>query len=188
MPESKDNMVVRGLSGNFAGMCVFHNRGRKTFMRKIPAKPSVPASEKQKAGRKRFADCQKYANAANKDPLLKAGYAAKAKSGESAYNRALSDALLPPKLGKFNTEKYQGRPNDSFTVEAKDDFMVISITITIHNATGELIEQGNAVMELNEIDWLYVATADNENFRGSIITATAMDLPGNKTIRMLIFV
>jgi hypothetical protein len=186
MPESKDNMVVHGLSGNFAGMCVFHTRAGKTFMRKIPAKPSVPGSEEQKAARKRFAACQKYAKAANKDPLLKAAYRTRAKPGSSAYNRALSDALRPPKLGKFETEDYFGRIGDHFTVEARDDFKVASVTITIHDAKGKLIEKGRAVMQINEFDWLYTTTANNENLKGSTITATAMDLPGNETSDSLI--
>ena len=49
MPESKNNFVVHGLSGTFAGMGTFHIRGKKTFLRKIRAKPSVPDSEEQAA-------------------------------------------------------------------------------------------------------------------------------------------
>ena len=55
MPESKNNFVVHGLSGTFAGIGTFHNRGRKTFLRKIRAKPSVPGLKEQVAVKERFA-------------------------------------------------------------------------------------------------------------------------------------
>ena len=41
MPESRNNFIVHGPSGTFAGIGTFHIRGRKTFLRKIRAKPSV---------------------------------------------------------------------------------------------------------------------------------------------------
>jgi hypothetical protein len=36
-------------------------------------------------------------------------------------------------------------------------------------------------MQINTNDWLYAVTVANEPFTGSKITATATDLPGNKT-------
>jgi hypothetical protein len=41
MPESTDNFIVHSLSGIFTGIGTFHNRGRKTFLRKIRVNPSV---------------------------------------------------------------------------------------------------------------------------------------------------
>ena len=79
MPESKNNFIVDGLSGTFAGIGTFHRRGRKTFLRKIRAKPSVPDSKEQLAIKKRFAEYIKYAKAAIKDPEIKAAYARAAK-------------------------------------------------------------------------------------------------------------
>ena len=72
MPESKNNFVVHGLSGTFAGIGI---RGRKTFLRKIRAKPSVPGSKEQVAVKKRFAEYIRYAKAAIKLPAIKAAYA-----------------------------------------------------------------------------------------------------------------
>ena len=43
MSESKDNFVAHGLSG----IGTFHIRGRKTFLRKIRAKPSEPDSKER---------------------------------------------------------------------------------------------------------------------------------------------
>jgi hypothetical protein len=181
MPESKGNFIVHGLTGTFPGIGTFHRRGNKTFLRKIRAKPSVPDSDKQSAVKQRFAQCIKYARAAIKDPVIKAAYSAAAKPGKSAFNRAFSDAFYPPKINTVKTDNYQGRPGDSLTVEVIDDFKVAAVHICIHDATFRLIEQGDAVMQVNEIDWLYVATAVSESPAGTMITATATDLPGNIT-------
>ena len=179
MPESKDNFVVHGLSGTFAGIGTFHIRGRKTFLRKIRAKPSVPDSKEQIAVKRRFAEYIKYAKAAIKDPDIKAAYAAVANPGRTAFNRAVTDACNPPKIGKIDTASYHGQPGDYLIIEATDDFRVIAVQICIHHANGHLIELGEAMMQINTVDWLYTVT--NELFTGSRITATATDLPGNKT-------
>jgi hypothetical protein len=58
---------------------------------------------------------------------------------------------------------------------------VTSVHICIHHANGHLIEQGDAIMQINTGDWLYPVAVANEPFAGSKIMATATDLPGNKT-------
>lgn len=181
MPESKGNFIVYGLTGTFSGIGTFHRRGNKTFLRKIRAKPSVPDSKKQVAVKQRFAQCIQYAKAAIKDPVIKAAYAAVAKPGKNAFNRAVTDAFYPPKIKKVNTDNYLGRPGDSITIEAIDDFKVAAVYISIHDAMYRLIEQGDSIMQVNEIDWLYVATIGNVSLAGSMITAVATDLPCNKT-------
>ncbi len=181
MPESKDNFIVAGLSGTFAGIGTFHKRGRKTFLRKIRAKPSVPDSQEQVAVKKRFAEYIKYAKTAIKDPDIKAAYARAAKPGTTAFNRAVTDACTPPKIGKIDTDNYHGRPGDYLIIEATDDFRVVAVQICIHHANGHLIEQGDAIMQINAVDWLFAVTVANEPFAGSKITATATDLPGSKT-------
>jgi hypothetical protein len=54
------------------------------------------------------------------------------------------------------------------------------VNIIINDPMGNMIEQGDAVMQINEIDWLYITTMANETLGGSQITATATDLTGNK--------
>jgi hypothetical protein len=181
MPESKDNFIVQGFSGTLAKLGTFHRRGGKTFLRKIRAKPSVPDSKEQTAIKKRFAEYIKYAKAAIKDPEIKAAYARAAKPGRTAFNRAVTDASNPPKIRKIDTANYHGHPGDHLIVEATDDFKVTAVQICLHNANGDLIEQGDAILQINRGDWLYVVREENEPFAGSKITATATDLPGNKT-------
>jgi hypothetical protein len=181
MSESKNNFVVHGLSGTFAGIGTFHIRGHKTFLRKIRAKPSVPDSKEQAAIKKRFAEYIRYAKAAIKDPDIKAAYAAAAKPGRTAFNRAVTDASIPPKIWKIDTDNYHGKPGDYLAIDATDDFKVMAVQICIHSSNGHLIEQGYAIQQMNTAEWLYTVTVANEPFAGSKITAAATDLPGNKT-------
>ena len=185
MPESKNNFTTYGLTGTFSGIGTFYRRGGKTHLRKIRAKPSVPDSKEQIAVKQRFAECIRYAKAAIKDPAIKAAYAAVTKPGSTAFNRAVTDAFYPPKINKVKINHYRGRPGDCITVEATDDFKVATVHISIHDGTSRFIEQGEAVMQINEMDWLYEAAIGNEFPAGSTITATATDLPGNITSIMV---
>jgi len=181
MPESRNNFVVHRLSGTLAGIGTFHIRRGKTFLRKIRAEPSVPYSKEQVAVKKRFAEYIQYAKAAIKDPDIKAAYAAAAKPGRTAFNRAVTDASHPPKIGKIDAGNYHGQTGDNLIIEATDDFKVIAVQICIHDVNGHLIEHGDAIMQINTGDWLYVVRVTNEPFAGSRITGTATNLPGNKT-------
>jgi hypothetical protein len=105
-----------------------------------------------------------------------------AKSGKAAFNRAVTNAYYPPKIIKVKTDNYSGRPGDSITVQATDDFKVAVVRVTIHDANFRLIEEGDADMQMNELDWIYVVAVANESLAGSKITAMAADLPGNKTL------
>jgi len=78
---------------------------------------------------------------------------------------------------KIYADNYHGRAGDYLTIDATDDFKVISVQICIHDVNGHLIEQGEAIMQINMGDWLYVVREANEPFAGSKITATASDLP-----------
>ena len=69
-------------------------------------------------------------------------------------------------------------PDSTIVVRAIDDFRVNSVKVTIKNAAGVPVEEGDAV-QISGLDWLYTATEVNNQFAGSRITATAVDLPNN---------
>ena len=52
---------------------------------------------------------------------------------------------------------------------------------TIINADESLVEEGDAVLQPNALDWVYAATAENLSLDGDRILVQAMDLPGNVT-------
>jgi len=65
-------------------------------------------------------------------------------------------------------------------VNAKDDFRVALVKVSIHSAAGVLIEEGNAILDpIKRRLWNYTATQNNATATGSVISATATDLPGN---------
>lgn len=65
-------------------------------------------------------------------------------------------------------------------IHAKDDFRVVTVSVIILLPTGVLLEEGNAVLNpINRNKWTYKATQVNNELAGSVIIATAYDLPGN---------
>ena len=94
-----------------------------------------------------FASCIAYAKKAIKNSELKAAYQAAAKDGQTAFNVATSDALNPPEITTILTDNYQGSTGDNIVIQATDDFKVEAVLVSIHLATGELLEQGNASLQ-----------------------------------------
>ncbi len=181
MAISKDNIVIMGLSGTIGQMLTFRQRRGKTIVQKFRKPTVIPPTEKLQSVRVNFASCIAYAKTAIKNPVFKAAYQAAVKDGQTAFNVATSDALNPPILTNINTVGYHGIPGDDINVGATDDFKVTAVTVSIHLATGELLEQGNASLQPDTIDWFYKTTKKNPILTGSRITVTAMDLPGNST-------
>ncbi|OMP74595.1 hypothetical protein BW716_34560, partial [[Flexibacter] sp. ATCC 35208] len=58
----------------------------------------------------------------------------------------------------------------------------VSVRVAIYSAVGDLIEQGDAVLEANGLDWLYTATVANSAIAGCRVRAVAKDLPANETV------
>jgi hypothetical protein len=181
MAISDDNYVIKGLSGTVGQLLTFRRRGAKTIVQKYRRRTTIPPTQKLQSVRMNFASCIAYAKKAIKNPVVKAAYQAAAKDGQTAFNVATSDALNPPELTKINFDDYHGMQGDEIRVGATDDFSVETVTISIHLATGELIEEGMAHVPPDTTDWIYIATKENPVPTGSRITVSARDLPGNSS-------
>ena len=142
----------------------------------------MPATDKQKEVKAKFKTSIVYGKSVMKDPALKAQYAAAAKKDESAYNVAVRDAFKAPEVQSVTTDLYTGQIGSTITVRAIDDFRVASVRVKITTAAGVVVEQGDAVLQANGLDWLYTATALNDAVAGSKIRASAKDLPANETV------
>jgi hypothetical protein len=81
----------------------------------------------------------------------------------------------------IRTDGYHGAVGDTITVKATDDFAITGLRVSIVDAAGDPVESGDAVLQINETDWLYTATKANAALAGSKITAVATDGPGNST-------
>lgn len=181
MAQARENILTRGLSGTVARMLTFRQLAGKTIVGKLRGPSSVPPTDKMVAVRDKFQSSIAYAKGAIKDPAVKALYKAAAKTGQSAFNVAMVDAYEAPRVNSINTDSYHGAAGDTILVNATDDFKVTGVTVSVHNAAGDLVEEGVAVMQINESDWLFTAAQANAAPAGSKITAVAKDLPGNST-------
>jgi hypothetical protein len=52
----------------------------------------------------------------------------------------------------------------------------------IYAASGILLEKGNAVQQVNGLDWIYTVTQANSALTGSKVKAVATDVPGDEGI------
>jgi hypothetical protein len=181
MASVKDNVMTRGFSGTIARLLTFRQKAGKTIVSKLRRPVTGEPSEKAAAVRARFALSIKYAKTAIKNPATKALYKAMASDGQTAFNLAMADAFIAPTVESIDATGYHGVVGDPLTIRATDNFKVAGVTVSIHNAAGELVERGNAIVQEDTVDWLYKATQVNAAIAGSKITAVATDLPGNST-------
>jgi hypothetical protein len=182
MAKSLDNIFLHGASGTIAALLTLTKKpSGKIVMGKKRGSSSVPPTAVQLEIQRKFRRGVVYAQAAMEDPIKKAAYAAVAGPDQSAYNMALKDYTKAPVVESINTSAYQGAVGDTVSVQAFDDFKVVNVKVSIRSAAGAVLEQGDAVLQPNGLDWLYTATTANPTLAGTIITATAVDTPGNET-------
>jgi predicted membrane-bound mannosyltransferase len=179
MAKQKGNVVTHGLSGKIGDLLIFRQVNGQTVVSKIPER-SQTASEKQKEQRKRFQRATVYAKAAVDDPETKALYAGEAgkSKGKTAYNIAVADFFNAPDIETVDLSDYTGSVGDTVRVAATDDFLVKSVYVSIVDADGATVEEGDAVRGTGNL-WIYTATKHNDSVSGYRIEITASDLPGN---------
>jgi hypothetical protein len=181
MSNVNENLLVRGARGNVGKQFVYKKRGANTIIARMPSvnKDAVP-TEKQLQKRELFSDAAIYAQGAISSADLKKEYEKKASPGKTAYNIALRDYLKAPVVRKIDASNYNGTTGSTIVVNAKDDFRVAGVKVSIHSSTVVLLEEGNAILDpIKRSLWNYTATQNNATLAGSVISAIATDLPGN---------
>jgi hypothetical protein len=180
MAQSTNNLVTQGLSGKLGNMLVFSQRAGKTVVGKVPRKHAEPTAA-QEAVQTKFQQAVVYARAATASTEGKASYGANAEEGVSAYNVAIADFFNAPDIAEIDISQYTGAAGSKIRVTVTDDFSVEKLAVSINNADGSLVEEGNAVKEADGIHWSYTATQTNPSLDGDKISVTATDKPGNNT-------
>lgn len=179
-----DAMVWKESSGTVGKeLTITKRKSGKIQIGKHRKKSTVPATEKQLEVQRRFKNSSIYARAAMTKPDLKAEYEAAAKGDQSAYNLALRDAYKAPEITLVNTAEYTGAIGSKIIIRAFDDFRVAGVKVKIANAVGDVLEQGDAVLQDNALDWVYTATVVNDVLQGSVVTVSAKDLPANEAVK-----
>lgn len=182
MAKIKGNLIMMKVSGMIGKQVVIKHRNDKPY---ISAAPTVDEDREptpnQKAWQLKFKSFVDYGKVAAKAPETRPGYMAARKKGQSAYNVAFRDARYAPEVTAITAKGYTGRTGDLIFVQATDDFRVTAVKVLIYSASGELIEEGNAVTD--NILWMYQVTVVNLKIAGSKIVAKAYDLPGNEAMK-----
>lgn len=176
----KNNVVTEGLSGKLSNI-VFRNVGGKTVVAVKPDTSKRKDSEAQKKHKRRFRAATIYAKNATQDPILKEEYAAKAKPGQTAYNVALADFLNIPEISELDLKLFNGVKGSKILVQVVDDHLVTEVQISIYDAQGALVEEGQANEASNGLDWIYTTQKAMANPSGGSVFIRASDMAGNTT-------
>jgi hypothetical protein len=182
MTKIKNNPLLKGASGMLGNVVVYREFGGDMLMCNRPKKGEEPTAQ-QRLARIRFMRAIHYAKAQLLNPASKAEYDTGITSKKrSAFTVAVSDYLSAPSVELIDTAGYKGVVGNTIAVTANDDFKVMSVHVTITGSTGEVIEQGAAVMPPGTFAfWEYTATVANATLPGTKVAVTVRDKPGNIT-------
>ena len=176
MATIKKNLFLTGASGMLGNQLVYRNVNGKLVVSSKPI--STKTSEGRRKQNKRFKYATMYAKAALDDERLGPIYteaASRLSSYNSAYQLALTDYLRSPEVGDLSF--VSGSSGNSLLVEAFEDPMINSVTFRILNEDEEIVEEGEATITMNGIQWEYVL--QNEIPEGAKVSVVVTDLPGN---------
>ena len=152
------------------------------FVSRQPAAFDGDPSADQKAVQSKFQQAIIYGKTSVADPEIKALYEQKKSAGQSAFNVAVADYFNAPNIHEIDVSTYTGQVDSTIRIRATDDFAVKVVSVHIANADGNLVEEGNAVLQTNGIDWVYTATQTNESLDGDRITVKVSDTPHNTAV------
>ncbi len=184
MGESKNNLATEGLSGQVGNLVFRRRKGDgKVFVSVHPsARQGVP-SEAQQQVNSRFQEAVIYGKSVIADPDKKALYGEKAAVGQSAYNVAVADYFSAPDIKEVDLSAYTGQAGSTIKIKAIDDFKVAHVHVKIAGVDGTLVEEGEAMLQADGLNWLYAVTQENANPAGDKITVSVWDLPNNSTMK-----
>jgi len=178
MSTSSNETDISGMLGESVSV---RKVGSRVVVKNRPPKKVGKPSEKQETAQEKFQDAAQYARQQVAVPESKALYTTGLTTKKrTPYIVAMTDYLSAPKVRSIDPINYRGTVGDAIVVNAKDDFMVTKVKITITSAAGVLVEEGDAGPDTTKSNqWAYKATAANPTLTGTTIKAVAYDRPGN---------
>ncbi|MHA1268127.1 MAG: hypothetical protein ACTSRS_23130 [Candidatus Helarchaeota archaeon] len=191
MAKVAKNLVLHGASGKIGDQIVIRQWKGQTVLSAAPGRRDNPPTEAQATQRARFQQAVIYGKTVLTDAAARDEYEEKAAgttrsayneekaagTTRSAYNVAVADFLHAPDIDEIDVTNYSGQPGDTIRVRVTDDFKVVQVQVAIYNSDGSLVEEGAAVQQPNEIDWVYTATQSNTDTNGDRIVIRA-SVPG----------
>jgi hypothetical protein len=184
MAHSNNSVITGKFQGSLGKELVFRDWEGKTVVAKAPKRRSKDFTAVQLEVQERFQMATRYAKGVvdpkNPDKSLAEAYATVLRPRQNVYSRALEDFAKVPKVKTITTRNYKGAVGDKIVIRAVDDFRVTGVKVEVLAANGTLLEEGNAVVNVNGLDWTFTATQVNNLLAGSKIRAIATDVPGNE--------
>ncbi len=177
------SLLTAGLRGTVGGTLVFRKMNGETVVSVVPEKSSKEPSEKQLAQRGRFRLASLYAQRTMSDPVLLEEYlvAAGRKGYPSARSLMIADYFRLPEILSMNVNIQP----DGIDLEALvvDYMRVQSVTVSIKNPEGLVLETGNCSLSADQQTWTYPVQVAENLVAGVNIEFGATDLPGNVTTK-----
>lgn len=182
MAHVQKNKLPSAFSGTLGDEIVFREWEGKTIVARVPKERKGEPTQSQAEIQEKFLLATKYAKAvlAGQVVGMKDAYAGVLRPRQNIYSRALEDFMSSPVVKSIDTRNYKGVVGDKLTIRAFDDYRVTGVQVQITAANGTLLEQGNAQVQPNGLDYTYTATLANAQLAGSKIKAIATDVPGNE--------
>ncbi len=182
MAKNARNIVTQGLSGKLGDLIVFRQLNDETIVSAKPKKRVAPPGQGEIDRRKHFQEAILYAKEAYSEPALKEEYKQKAKGkGMSGFNIAVADFMNAPHIDEIDVSNYHGQVGDTIRIRVTDNFKVDSVHTTIRKGDGTEVEEGQAEVLPNGLDWEYKVTQANTFSTGCMFIVHAFDIPGNDT-------
>jgi hypothetical protein len=177
------SVLLQSLSGKFGNM-VFKQRNGKTYVYPMPVfdKDRIP-TQREKSVRAKFTRAVAYAKKVLASAELMAIYKHKVYGKKTMYGVAFRHSWRSPVVMEIDVGEYSGLPGSKIFIRAKDFLKVEELTVSIVSADGVLIEEGNAVEDVNYVfGWVYASGQVNDEMEGCKIIAVAKNLPGNEGV------
>jgi hypothetical protein len=180
MARIDGNDLTLRLKGKFGKQFVFRKfKNRTVALRAF--EPNRTKTEAQLEHRERFRLATLYAKRCMLIPELKAEYEmiARATDNSSAFATAIADFLKPVTIEEVLTASYNGQSGFPLSIMVSSVFKVKTMTVTITNANGTVVESGNASIMAGSSGFSYVTTVELSAIAGVKINVTVTDRPGN---------
>lgn len=177
-----EKLVEKSINGAMGKELVLRENGKEGVLSHMPTvDPNRVPTVKQEEQQEKFREAAAYGNSVLKNPELKETYELKNPKKKNAFKAATTDYLTDPFVKKIDASEYNGTVGSKIQVKAVDDFSVTQVKVSIYNAAGDLVEEGQAILDpVLKLKWVYTATQVVAILPGSKIKAVAQDIPGNK--------
>ena len=184
MANITPNPAAGALSGAVGDLVFVRRKNGKIVVRRRPLRKTARTAG-ELANQESFIRAVAYAKAVwNNEPELQAKYtAAGQRQGRQGFHLAKSDFRLPPTIGDVDLASYRGNAGDVIRIVATDDFEVKEVLVVLRRLSGELIEQGAAVLDQGV--WKYQAQTQVPADETVTVEAIAVDYPGHTASKRL---